>query len=59
MWRLYEYYSVEEQAHVISARQSKKELKLGEGGEGFIADDEWCYYCGQSSHWGDVRRSIQ
>ncbi|KJA24656.1 hypothetical protein HYPSUDRAFT_482111 [Hypholoma sublateritium FD-334 SS-4] len=53
VWRLYEYYTAEEQTHVIETRHSKKDLKLGEGGEGYVADDEWCYYCGHNGHWGD------
>jgi len=29
-------------------------MKLGQGGEGYVADDEWCYNCGNPGHWGDV-----
>ncbi|PPQ73548.1 hypothetical protein CVT26_010358 [Gymnopilus dilepis] len=53
LWRLYKYFSVEERSSIISIRQSKKEFALGEGGEGYIADDEWCYNCGSYGHWGD------
>ena len=35
-------------------RQQQREMKLGEGGEGYVADDEWCYNCGNVGHWGDV-----
>ncbi|CAA7259740.1 unnamed protein product [Cyclocybe aegerita] len=52
-WRLYEYFSVEEQAHILTHRQAKKDMKLGQGGEGYVADDEWCYNCGDCGHWGD------
>ncbi|TFK43553.1 hypothetical protein BDQ12DRAFT_731560 [Crucibulum laeve] len=52
-WRLYEYMADEERVITISTRKSKRKLKLGEGGEGYIADDEWCYNCGNSGHWGD------
>ncbi|KAF9009090.1 hypothetical protein BDQ17DRAFT_1275502 [Cyathus striatus] len=52
-WRLYEYLTEEERSKVISLRLSKKKLKLGEGGEGYVADDEWCYNCGYCGHWGD------
>ena len=33
---------------------SKKDLKVGEWGEGYVADNESRYNCGNASHWGDV-----
>lgn len=31
-----------------------RDLELGEGGEGYIGPDDWCYYCGKCGHLGDV-----
>ncbi|KAF8974755.1 hypothetical protein BDZ97DRAFT_1775256 [Flammula alnicola] len=59
MWRLYEYFSGEEQIHILAQRESKKYMKLGEGGEGYVADDEWCYNCGNCGHWGDDCHDIE
>lgn len=53
-WRLYEYVNEEDRIQLLVLRRTKKDMKLGEGGEGYIADDEWCYNCGDSGHWGDV-----
>ncbi|KIM46209.1 hypothetical protein M413DRAFT_441278 [Hebeloma cylindrosporum] len=53
MWGLYEYLSTEEQTTTINQRLSKKGMKLGEGGEGYVANDEWCYNCGHCGHLGD------
>ncbi|KAF9534352.1 hypothetical protein CPB83DRAFT_931053 [Crepidotus variabilis] len=52
-WRLYEYSLIEDQARILGLRREKRNLELGEGGEGFVADDEWCYNCGESGHLGD------
>jgi protein AIR1/2 len=54
MWRIYEYVSNDERERVLELRRSKSSLDIGEGGEGYIAEDEWCYNCGQRGHWGDV-----
>lgn len=54
LWRLYEYLTEEEKHHSLRTRRDKSNLILGEGGEGYIADDEWCYNCGSCGHWGDV-----
>jgi len=43
----------EDQTRILARRLSKKNSKLGEGGEGYVADDEWCYNCGNPGHWGD------
>ncbi|KAJ6613481.1 hypothetical protein B0H10DRAFT_2048694 [Mycena sp. CBHHK59/15] len=53
LWRLYVYVDDAEQGRIVRARQDKKNLSLGQGGEGYIADDEWCYNCGTAGHWGD------
>ncbi|KAJ7591065.1 hypothetical protein C8J56DRAFT_934584 [Mycena floridula] len=52
-WRVYHYVEKEERDSTLALRQSKMNLELGQGGEGYIADDEWCYNCGGSGHWGD------
>lgn len=38
----------------MEVRKSKQTYPLGQGGEGYIAEDCWCYNCGDSGHWGDV-----
>jgi protein AIR1/2 len=53
-WRLYEYFNEEDRDRILAMRQQKRDVKLGEGGEGYVADDEWCYNCGNAGHWGDV-----
>ncbi|KAG6861595.1 hypothetical protein C0995_014502 [Termitomyces sp. Mi166 len=52
-WRLYEYLTEEAKSLVLRTRREKQNFALGEGGEGYIADDEWCYNCGAFGHWGD------
>ncbi|KAF8914586.1 hypothetical protein CPB85DRAFT_519191 [Mucidula mucida] len=52
-WRLYEYISEEDRTKTINSRREKATLSLGEGGEGYIAEDAWCYNCGLGGHWGD------
>lgn len=47
----------EDRARLLDERRSKRDLELGKGGEGYIAEDEWCYNCGEVGHWGDVRYS--
>ena len=54
LWRLYEYLADEEQEHTLRTREDRRNRSLGEGGEGYIATDEWCYNCGCCGHWGDV-----
>jgi hypothetical protein len=56
IWRLYEYVTDREREAILQHRESKQPLALGEGGEGYIARDEWCYNCGESGHLGDVSR---
>ncbi|TFY50624.1 hypothetical protein EVG20_g11416 [Dentipellis fragilis] len=54
IWRLYEYLTDSERSTALVSRDEKVALKFGEGGEGYIARDEWCYNCGGSGHLGDV-----
>ncbi|KAJ7180045.1 hypothetical protein C8R43DRAFT_971416 [Mycena crocata] len=58
LWRLYVYLEDNEHERVLTIRKGKKGLPLGQGGEGYIADDEWCYNCGGSGHWGDDCREL-
>ena len=51
---MYEYVSDRERTAILQLRESKQPLALGQGGEGYIANDEWCYNCGNSGHLGDV-----
>lgn len=59
MWRLYEYLTDDGKTSTLSVRETKRDLPLGQGGEGYIADDEWCYNCGNCGHWGDVSDSLR
>ncbi|KAK0190952.1 hypothetical protein F5146DRAFT_1046399 [Armillaria mellea] len=53
-WRIYVYISEEnERVQILHTRREKSKAGLGEGGEGYIAEDEWCYNCGVEGHWGD------
>ncbi|KAJ7638788.1 hypothetical protein FB45DRAFT_827354 [Roridomyces roridus] len=53
LWRIYVYVQPEDRERVLQERKGKQGLRLGQGGEGYIADDEWCYNCGSAGHWGD------
>ncbi|KAF5388025.1 hypothetical protein D9615_000391 [Tricholomella constricta] len=53
LWRLYDYLTEEARKLMLQTRKQKQRLNIGEGGEGYIADDEWCYNCGSCGHWGD------
>ncbi|KAH9960467.1 hypothetical protein BC827DRAFT_1207950 [Russula dissimulans] len=53
IWRLYEYVTDRERETILQLRESKQLRALGQGGEGYIANDEWCYNCGNSEHLGD------
>ncbi|KAI0291756.1 hypothetical protein BC826DRAFT_1186821 [Russula brevipes] len=53
IWRLYEYVTDHEREAILQLRESKQSLALGQGGEGYIASDEWCYNCGDNGHLGD------
>ncbi|KIK68179.1 hypothetical protein GYMLUDRAFT_37018 [Collybiopsis luxurians FD-317 M1] len=52
-WRIYTYASDADRVRTLEIRKSKKAIPLGQGGEGYIAEDIWCYNCGESGHWGD------
>lgn len=52
---MYEYVSDSRRDEIIRIRREKEGLLFGEGGEGFIGDDLWCYNCGDEGHLGDVR----
>ncbi|KAJ6484983.1 hypothetical protein C8R47DRAFT_1016740 [Mycena vitilis] len=58
LWRLYVYVEDDERQHILQIRKGRKGLPLGQGGEGYIADDAWCYNCGGSGHWGDDCREF-
>ncbi|KAK2466194.1 hypothetical protein APHAL10511_001836 [Amanita phalloides] len=52
-WRLYEYVSDDERSQLTELRKQKRDLQLGNGGEGYIGSDPWCYNCARMGHWGD------
>jgi len=35
-------------------RETKRDLPLGVGGEGYIGTEDWCFNCGDAGHLGDV-----
>ena len=51
---MYEYVEEVERQTIIDLREQKRDLALGEGGEGYIAPEDWCYNCGGCGHLGDV-----
>lgn len=51
---MYEYVDDSEREHVMKLRKAKENAVIGEGGEGYIGDDMWCYNCGMDGHLGDV-----
>jgi len=51
---MYEYVSDKERLRILYAREAKQHLGIGQGGEGYIGRDSWCYNCGGLGHWGDV-----
>ncbi|OSD04455.1 hypothetical protein PYCCODRAFT_1487261 [Trametes coccinea BRFM310] len=53
LWRIYEYVDDDERQEILREREAKRTLALGQGGEGYIATDEWCYNCGGCGHLGD------
>ncbi|KAL0579546.1 hypothetical protein V5O48_002475 [Marasmius crinis-equi] len=53
LWRMYDYLTESARNTTLEKRRARKNLPLGQGGEGFIAEDVWCYNCGGSGHWGD------
>ncbi|KAJ3788413.1 hypothetical protein GGU11DRAFT_753523 [Lentinula aff. detonsa] len=52
-WRIYHYVTDAARINTMEVRQAKKTRPLGQGGEGYIAEDSWCYNCGERGHWGD------
>ncbi|EIN10754.1 hypothetical protein PUNSTDRAFT_100511 [Punctularia strigosozonata HHB-11173 SS5] len=58
LWRIYEYVTDEGRTAILEAREAKRLLPLGEGGEAYIAGDEWCYNCGGCGHLGDDCREL-
>ncbi|KIJ70584.1 hypothetical protein HYDPIDRAFT_164570 [Hydnomerulius pinastri MD-312] len=53
LWRIYQYVNDEERILIKQSREDKKQFAIGEGGEGYIGTDEWCYNCANSGHLGD------
>ena len=51
---MYEYVDEAQRQEILQSREEKVDLPIGEGGEGYIASDEWCYNCGECGHLGDV-----
>lgn len=51
---MYDYVSEETRQQIMQFRESCRDLNIGEGGEGYIVNDLWCYNCGETGHWGDV-----
>ncbi|KZT24529.1 hypothetical protein NEOLEDRAFT_1134919 [Neolentinus lepideus HHB14362 ss-1] len=56
LWRMYQYVSDVERETNLREREEKSTLSIGNGGEAYIATDEWCYNCGDSGHLGDECR---
>ena len=46
--------SDEERIVIMQSREEKKQLAIGEGGEGYIGGEVWCYNCANTGHLGDV-----
>ncbi|KAL1678112.1 hypothetical protein EV122DRAFT_265148 [Schizophyllum commune] len=53
MWRIYTYKKASERDETLKMRASLENNALGQGGEAYIARDEFCYHCGEAGHWGD------
>ncbi|KAJ8697893.1 hypothetical protein PTI98_004663 [Pleurotus ostreatus] len=53
LWRMYDYVSEGTREQIMQFRESCRDLNIGEGGEGYIVNDLWCYNCGETGHWGD------
>jgi len=54
LWRIYQYVNDEDHVVIMQTREEMKTSALGNGGEGYIASEEWCYNCGNPGHLGDV-----
>ncbi|KAI0089241.1 hypothetical protein BDY19DRAFT_132957 [Irpex rosettiformis] len=53
LWRIYEYVTESERKAILDEREKKSTLEIGDGGEGYIGPEEWCYNCGGCGHLGD------
>ncbi|KAI0796270.1 hypothetical protein BC629DRAFT_1286346, partial [Irpex lacteus] len=53
LWRIYEYVTEPERKAILEERERKSGLDVGEGGEGYIGPEDWCYNCGGCGHLGD------
>ncbi|GJE87490.1 hypothetical protein PsYK624_035730 [Phanerochaete sordida] len=53
LWRMYTYVEESERLEILAEREQKRELDIGEGGEGYIGPEDWCYNCGDCGHLGD------
>ena len=51
---MYTYVDDSERLDILAQREQKRELDIGEGGEGYIGPEDWCYNCGECGHLGDV-----
>ena len=56
---MYQYVEDEDRQEILRVRETKRVLAFGEGGEGYIATDEWCYNCGECGHLGDVSSLVR
>jgi hypothetical protein len=60
LWRIYEFVTDQDRDAILRAREEKRDLTFGRGGEGYIGQDDWCYNCGDCGHLGDVSfRSVR
>ncbi|KIK99996.1 hypothetical protein PAXRUDRAFT_381108 [Paxillus rubicundulus Ve08.2h10] len=53
LWRIYQYANDEERILIKQSREEKRKFAIGEGGEGYIGTEEWCYNCASAGHLGD------
>ncbi|KAG8218487.1 hypothetical protein J3R82DRAFT_4120 [Butyriboletus roseoflavus] len=53
LWRIYQYVSDDERIVIMQSRDEKKQLGIGEGREGYIGGEVWCYNCANTGHLGD------
>ncbi|KAI6164841.1 hypothetical protein EDD17DRAFT_1558305 [Pisolithus thermaeus] len=53
VWRIYQYVTDEERVLIRENRDARQHLRIGQGGEGYIGTDDWCYNCANTGHLGD------
>lgn len=53
VWRIYQYVTDEERMLIRENREARQHLRIGQGGEGYIGKDDWCYNCANTGHLGD------